>query len=240
LNSALGRSVAKYSASRLAQFFSPTSNIRHKLDGASQIFNSHYNNMPSVIQKNTTKIPNGYMDALVGKSYEIATCKEWELDYSAVNQELNTFLLLDYTGVMRDLLLTKVDRATMSASLEGREPLLDHRIAEYAAQLPFEYKFDGTTLKKIIKEIVHQYVPKEIMDRPKTGFDLPIFDWLKTDLGYLIDEYLNDAALMEAGLNPKGVQQVVAEFRAGKLRYPLILWRLIVYQMWAKQWNVYG
>jgi asparagine synthase (glutamine-hydrolysing) len=72
----------------------------------------------------------------------------------------------------------------MSTSLEGREPLMDHRLAELAAQLPTEFKFDGKTHKKILRDITHQYVPKKIMDRPKIGFDLTIFDYLKNDLSY--------------------------------------------------------
>ena len=83
-------------------------------------------------------------------------------------------------------ILTKVDCATMSVSIEGREPFLDHRIIEFVAQLPSKYKY-GHTQKMILKDIVHKYIPKELMDRPKSGFTSPINSWLKTDLKYLLD-----------------------------------------------------
>ena len=91
---------------------------------------------------------------------------------------------------MQNAILVKVDRATMSVSLEGREPFLDHRIIEFAAQLPSNFKF-GHTQKMILKDIVHNYVPKQLMDRPKTGFSIPVHAWLKEDLAYLLEEHLN-------------------------------------------------
>ena len=70
----------------------------------------------------------------------------------------------------------------MSVSLEGREPLLDHHLVEYVATLPYSYKYDEKVSKRILRDIVHQYLPKEIMDRPKAGFTLPIYSWLRGGL----------------------------------------------------------
>ena len=72
------------------------------------------------------------------------------------------------------VLLQKVDRATMSVGLEGREPFLDHRIVEFVAQLPDEYKYKNGEKKFLLKEIVHDYIPKKLMERPKKGFAIPI------------------------------------------------------------------
>ena len=74
--------------------------------------------------------------------------------------------------------LQKVDRATMSVSLEGREPFLDHRIIEWAAQLPNEFKYFQGNKKYILKEINKKYIPENMMDRPKMGFGIPIEKWL--------------------------------------------------------------
>lgn len=76
-------------------------------------------------------------------------------------------MAMDYQTYLLDDILQKVDRAGMSVSLEGREPFLDHRIIEWAAQLPMDYKYHNGSKKFILKEIVHQYVPKTMIDRPK-------------------------------------------------------------------------
>jgi asparagine synthase (glutamine-hydrolysing) len=91
-------------------------------------------------------------------------------------------MAIDYQTYLIDDILQKVDRASMTASLEGREPFLDHRVIEWAAQLPDNYKYYKGSKKHIIKEIVHQYIPKELMDRPKMGFAIPIENWLMIDL----------------------------------------------------------
>lgn len=89
----------------------------------------------------------------------------------------------------------------MTASIEGREPLLDHRLFEYVAQLPINFKYGSGVKKRILKEIMYEnYLPKELIERPKTGFTVPIYDWLKGDLKYFIDNYCSDEALQESKL----------------------------------------
>src|SRR5690606_6969573 len=105
--------------------------------------------------------------------------KELEQEYS---DTLSYIMAIDYQTYLLDDILQKVDRATMSVSLEGREPFLDHRIIEWAAQLPMEYKYNNGNKKFILKEIVHKYIPKEIMDRPKMGFGIPVEKWLQKEL----------------------------------------------------------
>ena len=87
--------------------------------------------------------------------------------------------------------MTKVDRATMSVSIEGREPLLDHRIIEYATKLPLEYKFHKG-VQRILKDIVYDYIPKEMINRPKTGFSIPVLHWLKNELKDYFYDTMND------------------------------------------------
>ena len=93
---------------------------------------------------------------------------------------------------MVDDVLTKVDRATMSASLEGREPLLDHRIIEFVAQLPSDYKYSGRNGKRMLKDLVHKYIPNKLMDRPKMGFGIPIDNWLKNDFKDMVIDLTNE------------------------------------------------
>jgi asparagine synthase (glutamine-hydrolysing) len=144
---------------------------------------------------------------------------------------------IDYKGYLQNDILTKVDRATMSVSIEGREPLVDHRILEFAAQLPLEYKWDGIARKKILKDIVHDYVPKSMLDRPKAGFSLPIYSWLRGDLSYLIDEHLSPEALNQSSLfNVKWVTEQVDLFKSNKLHYQPFIWKLLMFQMWYAKW----
>jgi asparagine synthase (glutamine-hydrolysing) len=156
---------------------------------------------------------------------------------SSINDPFGVLLLVDYITSLRDQLLVKTDRATMCASLEGREPLLDHRLAEFAAQLPMNFKISGNNRKIIFKDIVHQYVDPKLLDRPKVGFDLPIFHWLKNDLSHLIDDYLNEESIRQTGFfDEKYVTFIVSQFRKGKIHYNNIVWRLIQFQMWYRQW----
>jgi asparagine synthase (glutamine-hydrolysing) len=150
---------------------------------------------------------------------------------------LEMLMAVDYKTYLPNDILTKVDRATMSVSLEGREPLLDHRILEFAAQLPLSYKYDGITTKRILKDITHDYIPEKMMDRPKTGFSLPISKWLREDLSYLIEENLSEKALADSGLfDEKYLAKQVELFKEGKFHYVPFIWKLLMFQMWYKKW----
>jgi len=156
---------------------------------------------------------------------------------SLFNDSLSVAMAIDYKNYLQNDILTKVDRATMSASLEGREPFVDHRILEFSAQLPIEYKFDGIQTKRILKDIVHKYIPKAMMDRPKTGFSLPIYSWLRDDLSFLLEEYLNDKALEETGIfNISYVDSLLVQFKNRKLHDESIIWKILQFQMWFKLW----
>ena len=91
-------------------------------------------------------------------------------------------MAIDFQTYLLDDILQKVDRATMTHSLEGREPFLDHRILEFAAQLPDNFKYNNGIKKRILKDITHQYIPQKLLDRPKMGFAIPIASWLNNQL----------------------------------------------------------
>lgn len=150
---------------------------------------------------------------------------------------LDELFILGVEDTLRDLLLVKVDRATMGYSLEGREPLLDHVLMEFAASLPYQYKHNGIESKRPIREIVYKYVPKEIMDRPKVGFDLPIYKWLNGELSFLIDDFLNPEAIKISGFfDAEYVENLVRDFRKNKMRYKQVIWNLLLFQMWYFKW----
>jgi asparagine synthase (glutamine-hydrolysing) len=146
-------------------------------------------------------------------------------------------MAIDYETYMVDDILQKVDRATMSVSLEGREPFLDQDIIQWAAQLPSDYKYHDGEKKYILKQIVHKYVPAVIMKRPKMGFGIPIESWLANELRDLVHEYLSVQYLQEHNLfNIGEVKKIVSDFYKGRTEKYIKVWNLLMFQMWHKAW----
>jgi asparagine synthase (glutamine-hydrolysing) len=146
-------------------------------------------------------------------------------------------MAIDYQTYLVDDILQKVDRASMTVSLEGREPFLDHRVIEWAAQLPDHYKYYRGSKKHIIKEIVHQYIPKELMDRPKMGFAIPIENWLTIDLKDKVFYYLDDQKIKAQDIfEISAVRKLKDDFYSGKKEYAVKIWYLLMFQMWYEKW----
>lgn len=144
----------------------------------------------------------------------------------------------DITTYLVDDILTKVDRASMEYSLEARVPLLDHRIVEFAARLPMEHKVHGGGTKHLLRKILYRHVPRELIDRPKMGFGIPVNRWLRNELRPLLGEYLNDERVRREGfLRPKGVGQVVREHLSGRRDHQYRLWALLVFGMWVERYR---
>jgi asparagine synthase (glutamine-hydrolysing) len=159
--------------------------------------------------------------------------------YSTIeaNDEINSMLAIDYLHYLPDDILTKIDRATMSVGLEGREPLLDHRLPEWTAQIPGDVKIKNGTKKYILKEIVHKYIPSSIMNRPKMGFGVPITEWFKKELKDYFETYLSIPALQKHDLfNNDRVQKRKELYFNGNDRIAPELWNLLMFQMWYERW----
>jgi asparagine synthase (glutamine-hydrolysing) len=150
---------------------------------------------------------------------------------------LSYMMAIDYQTYLVDDILQKVDRASMTVSLEGREPFLDHRIIEWAAQLPDNFKYFKGNKKYILKEIVHQYIPKELMDRPKMGFAIPIENWLVNDLKNQVLYYLSDEKILKQEIfDLKFVKKIKNDFFSGKKEFGVKIWYLLMFQMWFEKW----
>ncbi|MGK0639168.1 asparagine synthase (glutamine-hydrolyzing) [Schleiferia thermophila] len=181
------------------------------------------NSLPSEIINNLLKIP--------------AKIDPPEFSFPDLKDQLDDLFIFGVEDILTNMLLVKVDRATMAFSLEGREPFLDHTLMEFAATLPFEFKHNGVESKRPLREIVYKYLPKEMMDRPKTGFDLPIYKWLRSDLSYLFEDFLNQKSIEKQGIFDSAyLENLKKQFKNNQLRYPQVLWRLMVFQMWYKKW----
>lgn len=146
-------------------------------------------------------------------------------------------MAIDYQTYLLDDILQKVDRAGMSVSLEGREPFLDQRVIEWAAQLPMDYKYNNGSKKFILKEIVHKYIPKQLLDRPKMGFGIPIAAWLQKDLKPFVDNYFDEGFIKKQNIfNYAEVQRIKDSFYKGKIERAEKIWYLLMFQMWYDKW----
>src|SRR5690606_24086179 len=114
---------------------------------------------------------------------------------------------------------------------------LDQHIIEFAATLPDHFKYNNGNKKYILKEIVHQYVPKSMMDRPKMGFAIPIEKWLLTDLKPIVEEYINENTLSQQNIfEPTAVLAIKNKFYSGKKEYGAKIWYFLMFQMWYEKW----
>lgn len=148
---------------------------------------------------------------------------------------INQMMAIDYKLFMCDDVLTKVDRATMSVSLEGREPLLDHRIIEFMARVPLNLKYKNNKGKYLLRQILYKYIPKELVDKPKSGFTIPINEWLRGNLKFLVDKYLVDDKFDQNIFNIAYINKLKIRFFAGE-NLGSIIWFILVYQMWKEKW----
>jgi asparagine synthase (glutamine-hydrolysing) len=189
---------------------------------------------PAELMKNLTQtFTNSELDKLFAKPF-IGLVTEHDCDQLDLKNDPLAYMMgVDYKTYLVDDILQKVDRATMSVGLEGREPFLDHHIIEWAAQLPSNYKYHNGDKKHIIKQIVHKYVPKSLMDRPKMGFGIPIEKWLNDELKSLVFENLNKDKLNQHGLfSVIEVENILNQFYSGRTEKHLQVWYLLMFQMW--------
>ncbi|MDI1355010.1 MAG: asparagine synthase (glutamine-hydrolyzing) [bacterium] len=157
--------------------------------------------------------------------------------HGASSSALSYMMAIDYQTYLMDDILQKVDRASMSTGLEARDPFLDHRISEWAAQLPDHYKYHKGVKKHLLKEIVHQYVPKKLMDRPKMGFAIPVEKWLSGKLREKVDHYLNEEKLERQGIfEVRVITHLKTDFFSGKTELGVKIWYLLMFQMWYETW----
>lgn len=152
-------------------------------------------------------------------------------DIPATTSNLEKMMISDFKGYLPDDLMVKIDRSTMSASLEGREPLLDHKIIEFAASLQVSYKKN----KEILKSILGHYIPEELFLRKKQGFGIPINDWLREDLKYLVDQYLGEELIKKYNVFDYGYISELLEAFYAKKNDDNKVWVLLMFQMWFSE-----
>jgi asparagine synthase (glutamine-hydrolysing) len=152
--------------------------------------------------------------------------------------EVATMMLLDAAVYLPDDILVKVDRASMAVSLESRCPLLDYRLFELAWRIPMSIKRRDGSGKWILKQLAYKLVPRELLDRPKTGFSMPIVDWLRGPLRAWGEELLDPKRLREEGFfNPQYVQAAWSAHQGGHIDYSDRLWTMLMFQAWLARYH---
>jgi len=155
-----------------------------------------------------------------------------------ISNDINDIFRIEYQQYLQDEILVKVDRASMAVGLEAREPLLDHNLVEWAINLPLSVKQKGSELKYLLKEVAHKYVPKELLNRPKQGFNIPIMNWIREDMKWLIEDLLSPIKIKDQGIfNVETIENILTRFRQGEnIFYDKLVWQLVVFQMWYQKW----
>ena len=147
-------------------------------------------------------------------------------------------MLSDTLNYLPDDILVKVDRASMSCSLETRAPFLDLRVVKEECQIPIEKKINNKSGKLPLKNILNKYLPQELIKRPKQGFALPIDTWLRTSLRDWA-EYLLDDKKLEENLyfDPKAVKEIWKDHLLEKRNWQYPIWNILMLQSWIENQN---
>ena len=157
-------------------------------------------------------------------------------DHQSFRRPAEEMMYLDTLTYLPDDILVKLDRATMAFSLEGRVPFLDHRIAEFAWRLPLNMRIRQRQGKWILRQIVYRYVPRELVDRPKSGFGIPLATWLRGPLRDWAESLLDENRLRQDGyLGYAPVHKIWREHLSGRANWEYHLWDVLMFQAWLDE-----
>ena len=144
---------------------------------------------------------------------------------------------MDFNTYLVDDILVKVDRATMQNSLEGREPFLDHHLVEFVAGLPPEMKLRDGVSKWLLRQVLYKHVPRELIERPKMGFSIPLYPWMRESILTRHAELFAPDFLKSQGIfDAQAVSSIVHDFTSGRPVNANFIWFLFVFQRWFRRW----
>jgi asparagine synthase (glutamine-hydrolysing) len=158
-----------------------------------------------------------------------------EVNTNAFNKLLYTY----YRTYLQEDILVKVDRASMYASLEVRAPFLDTNVVEFLNRLPESYKIEGFSNKRLLKELMRNKLPNEVIDRPKKGFGIPVSLWLRNELKETMENYLSEERIKKEGLfDYSYIAKLKKQHLAKTKNHRKLLWNLIIFEMWKEKYSL--
>ncbi len=147
-------------------------------------------------------------------------------------------MFADLTQYLPDDILVKVDRASMAVALEARVPVIDHRVVEFAWSLPHKFKHDGAAAKVLLRNILFRHVPRELVERPKMGFGVPVGQWIRNEMKDWASELLDEKRLADTGLyHTDALLSKWREHAAGVYDHERMLWTILMFEAWRRRWN---
>ena len=175
-------------------------------------------------------------EAIVVDGREPATVLTTPGRWASLRDFSERMMYLDTVSYLPDDILAKVDRAAMGVSLETRIPMLDHSIIEFAWRIPLHMKIRHNQGKWLLRQVLYKYVPRELVQRPKMGFGVPIDAWLRGPLREWAEALLDERRLSEEGyLQPGPVRAVWTEHLSGRRNWQYYLWDVLMFQAWLEQ-----
>jgi len=200
---------------------------------ASNLFQKHSNTQSHIFSQEQYLFSELELEKLLKQNKSINTSI---IEYDSFKRQLSKQeqqAFFDLTHYLKDDLLVKVDMASMQTGLEVRVPLLDHRIVEFALNLDQNLKVKDGTSKYLLKQVLYDFLPKSLMQRPKWGFSIPLEKWLAKDLRPLINQYLEESLVEAAGIvNYAEVKKLINNFDKGQHYLYNRIWVLILLHKW--------
>jgi len=186
-------------------------------------------------QRNFALLSNDFANASPGEDDSLVVFRRY-LDKAPAQDPLGCVLYLDTKTYLPGDILTKLDRMSMAASLETRVPMLDHVLVEWVTSLAPEWKLGKRGQKYILRKLAERVgVPREVLDRPKQGFALPLLHWMRHELRELVLTLLLEPRTLQRGyFNESGVRHLLQEFFSGHTDDYLLIWRLMMFELWHR------
>jgi asparagine synthase (glutamine-hydrolysing) len=212
---------------------------------------------PRIDFKNKMQKVSNVLDSKTTHDFYYTLCSHWQNPTAVVigSKEPGTLLtefkpklknlnsqqemmVLDFLTYLPDDILVKIDRASMASSLETRAPFLDHKLIEYVWKIPHSLKFRNGQGKQILRNVLNKFVPKELTERAKMGFSIPIDIWLRGPLRDWAESLLNEKKLQKEGyFNTKLIREKWSEHLKGKTNWHYDLWDVLMFQAWLDEKN---
>lgn len=174
--------------------------------------------------------------ALAPRAPEHATMSWRSGEIAAMPSFLDRMQLLDTMTYLPDDILQKVDRASMAVALEARPPLLDHRVVEFAWRLPRRFKIRNGETKWLLRRVAERMVPKQLLDRPKMGFGIPLAEWLRGPLRGWAEDLIDPKRLGGGFLDTDAARQLWSEHLGGRRNWAYALWTVLMFEAWRRRW----